>query len=90
MKQQICGSMTDSKILLLPGRQNHVILGDILLVFKICKSHFPHRLWSPFASFLKPIKGASPYEIITPLLIYLRLFVVLPNCFGYLLFASIS
>ena len=29
MKQQICGSMTDSKILLLLGRQNHVILGDI-------------------------------------------------------------
>ena len=29
MKQQICGSKTDSQILLLLGRQSHVFLGDI-------------------------------------------------------------
>ena len=62
----------------------------LLLVCKICKSHFPHWLWSGFACNLKPIKR-PPHSIInhrSP--IHLRLFIVLPNCFWYLLFISIS
>ena len=64
-----------------------LIYGYLLLFVKF---PIPHRLDVGFASLLYPIKG--------PLLLFpkhtsplhLRLIRVLPNCFGYLLFTSIS
>ena len=50
----------------------------------------PHRLDVGFAPSLPPIKGGSPSIIYHTSPIHLRLFVVLANCFGYLLFTSIS
>ena len=49
----------------------------------------PHRLDVGFAPSFFPIKRRSPSSLIHTSLIHLRLFVVLPNCFGFLLFASI-
>ena len=62
----------------------------------ICKCCFlknkaiPHRLDVGFATSFSPIKRESPSSLNRTSPIHLRLFVVLPNCFGYLLFASIS
>ena len=50
----------------------------------------PYRLDVRFAPSLPPIKGGSPSIVNHTSPLQLRLFVVLPNCFGYLLFASIS
>ena len=50
----------------------------------------PHRLDVGFSPSFSPIKGESPSSLDHTSPLHLRLFVVLPNCFGYLLFASIS
>ena len=50
----------------------------------------PHRLDVGFAPSFSPIKGESPSSFNDTSPLHLRLFVVLPNCFGYLLFALIS
>ena len=50
----------------------------------------PHRLDVGFAPSFSPIKGESPSSLNHTSPLHLRIFVVLPNCFGDLLFASIS
>ena len=50
----------------------------------------PYRLDVEFAPSFSPIKGESPSSLNYTSPLHLRLFVVLPNCFGYLLFTSIS
>ena len=59
-----------------------------LLFFK--KYGIPHRLDVGFPPSFSPIKRGSLSSPIHTSSLHLRLFVVLPNCFGYLLFASIS
>ena len=49
----------------------------------------PHLLDVGFVPSYSPIKGESPSSLNHTSPIHLRLFVVLPNCFGYLLFTSI-
>ena len=67
---------------------SHNCQGGNLLVFK--KYAIPHRLDVGIALSFPPIKRNPPSIVIHTSPIHLRLFVVLPNCFGYLLFASIS
>ena len=65
---------------------------EIVQLVSICflkNKAIPHRLDVGFAPSFSPIKGEPPYSLNHTSLLHLRLFVVLPNCFGYLLFASI-
>ena len=61
-------------------------VGVLLLV----KYAFPHWFDVGFAFFFYPIKGASPSSLNHTSPLHLRSFVVLPICFGYLLFTSSS
>ena len=66
----------------------------IFVKVEICcffdKLAIPHRFDVGFSSSLAPIKRSPLFSFNTHLSPHLRLIRVLSNCFGYLLFASIS
>ena len=68
--------------------EKEIACGKEIVVFK--KYGIPHRLDVGFPPSFSLIKRGSPSSLNYTSPLHLRLFVVLPNCFEYLLFASIS
>ena len=64
--------------------------GERLLLLLFENKAIPHRLDVGFVPSFSPIKIESPSFLNHTSPLHLRLFVVLPNYFRYLLFASIS